>query len=338
MRVKKTYGAIDIAKYVSALLVVAIHTYPFEEISPVFNTFFLSTVCRLAVPFFFTVSAFFFLRKYNGRSLEDTQPLMDYLRRVGQLYLVWTVIYLPYTIWNYASTGFSWYNIFSYLRDFLLNGSYYHLWFLPALMLGMVITFFFYRRFGMTRTLIFTAVLYLIGYAINIYAPIWQSMPYADFAYGFFEKTLVTPRDGIFFAPVFIALGFLLSKGMRLKLRPSAFGFTLSFIALILEVTIYYSLGLLHDLSSMFLMLVPCTYFLVSLLLSIRMPYRAQYGILRLDSTIIYTSHILFARIFLMFFPDAHMVVYLLTLAASQLLASLIVRYRERFPVLNLLV
>ena len=33
----KQYAAVDIAKYVSALLVVAIHTYPFLEISETFN-------------------------------------------------------------------------------------------------------------------------------------------------------------------------------------------------------------------------------------------------------------------------------------------------------------
>lgn len=53
---KKEYAAIDIAKYVSALLVVCIHTFPFLEISETLNTYFIQTVCRLAVPFYFTVS------------------------------------------------------------------------------------------------------------------------------------------------------------------------------------------------------------------------------------------------------------------------------------------
>lgn len=58
MKVKRKYAAIDIAKYVSALLVVCIHTYPFYEISETFNTFFMQTICRIAVPFFFTTSGF----------------------------------------------------------------------------------------------------------------------------------------------------------------------------------------------------------------------------------------------------------------------------------------
>ena len=35
---KRQYASIDIARYVSALLVVCIHTFPFLEISETFNT------------------------------------------------------------------------------------------------------------------------------------------------------------------------------------------------------------------------------------------------------------------------------------------------------------
>ena len=48
---KRQYASIDIARYVSALLVVCIHTFPFLEISETFNTYFIHTVCRLAVHF-----------------------------------------------------------------------------------------------------------------------------------------------------------------------------------------------------------------------------------------------------------------------------------------------
>ena len=65
---KRQYASIDIARYVSALLVVCIHTFPFLEISETFNTYFIHTVCRLAVPFFFTTSGFFFFRNYDSEN------------------------------------------------------------------------------------------------------------------------------------------------------------------------------------------------------------------------------------------------------------------------------
>ena len=181
---KRQYGAIDIARYVSALLVVAIHVYPFVDMSPVFNQYFIAIVCRLAVPFFFVVSGYFFFRKIRRNETEENrEKLKDYLWRIGKIYLIWTVIYLPYTIWNYASVGFSWQSIFSWVRDFFLNGSYYHLWFLPAMMLGMAIVWFLYEKRGMMFTLKVSLGLYVVGYLINIYAPYWETLPYVSILY-----------------------------------------------------------------------------------------------------------------------------------------------------------
>ena len=61
----KSYTAIDIAKYISALLVVYIHTFPLADISADLNMIVLQAVCRIAVPFFFTVSAFLFFRRID---------------------------------------------------------------------------------------------------------------------------------------------------------------------------------------------------------------------------------------------------------------------------------
>ena len=48
----KNYTAIDIAKYVSALLVVCIHTFPLYDLSQTANMVWIQAVCRIAVPFF----------------------------------------------------------------------------------------------------------------------------------------------------------------------------------------------------------------------------------------------------------------------------------------------
>ena len=72
---KRQYSAIDIARYISALLVVCIHTFPFLEISETFNTYWIHTICRLAVPFFFTTSGFFFFRNYAQSDQENDARL-----------------------------------------------------------------------------------------------------------------------------------------------------------------------------------------------------------------------------------------------------------------------
>lgn len=337
MENKKQYGAVDLFKYISALLVVAIHTYPLMEISPQANTYFINDVCRLAVPFFFVTSAFFFFSKVRRETMDQENRLYLYLRRLVTLYLAWTIVYIPYMIWNYAAAGVRWYTPLSWLRDFFLNGSYYHLWFLPALILGTVIVYRLWLLHSLKRAFIISLLLYLIGYMINIYGVLWQQMPYASVAYGIFEKVFVTARNGIFFAPIFVTIGLYLSKVRLIRKSFALLGFVISMVCLCLEVWLYQSMGLLTDLSCMYLSLVPATFFLVSLLLRMRIRWNPEYKVLRQESTLIYTSHILFARIFLMILPDAHLVVYFFTLAFSQMTAWLILRLRHRFVWLNYL-
>ena len=52
----RTFNSIDIAKLVASLLVVAIHTGPVTGLG---YTLLIDWLARMAVPFFFVVSAFF---------------------------------------------------------------------------------------------------------------------------------------------------------------------------------------------------------------------------------------------------------------------------------------
>ncbi len=335
MAEKKKYAAIDIMKYVSALLVVCIHTYPFYEVSETFNTYWIQTVCRMAVPFFFVTSGFFFFRKWSSDWQETKTNLIHYEKRLLKIYLIWTVIYLPYTIWDYAHANFQLYHIFAYLRDVLLNGSYYHLWFLPALMLATAIVTYLYHRRGLKSVLRISIILYIFGYLINVYAPVWESFTYTNFLLGFFNKLFTTARNGLFFGPIYVAIGLVLTRTKRLSLRTSSIGWAISFILLLIEVTIYHRTGILRDLTSMDLMLIPCVYFMVNWCLASNREYKPVYETLRHESLLIYTSHILFAKIFLAVWPNAHIVIYFLTLACSQCFASLVLRYKDRYPILE---
>lgn len=332
---KKQYAMIDIAKYISAILVVCIHTYPLFEISETTNLFFIQTICRMAVPFFFVTSGFFFFRKEFIDKEASFDHLLRFERRLLKIYAIWTVIYLPYTIMDYVRSGFRFYHIFSYLRDVILNGSYYHLWFLPALMLGTFIVWWMNMQFSTKRTIQVCVGLYVVGYLINVYTPVWQSLPGISLLFGFFTKTLVTSRNGIFFAPIFIMMGYVLAHTKRLPRKTSGLGWLVSFLLLVAEVMLYHKLSILRDLTSMYIFLVPLTYCMTSFLLSSNRYYKPVYLNLRHESLLIYTSHILFAVIWLKLLPDAHLAVFFLTMACAQTLASLVLNYREQFPILE---
>ncbi len=127
----------------------------------------------------------------------------------------------------------------------------------------------------------------------------------------------------------------LLSRTRRLPKKVSLLAFLISFVLLFCEVALYRHFNILRDLTSMYICLVPAVYFLVNYLLKVNIPYRKMFTILRHDSLMIYTSHILFAKIFLALMPHAHLVVYFLTLACAQCLAGFVTRYQDQYPILK---
>jgi serine/alanine racemase len=155
--------------------------------------------------------------------------------------------------------------------------------------------------------------------------------------YSFIIKILGTARDGFFFAPIFIVIGALLARNRVPNLKSSAIGFGISFAGLILEVSLYAWLGVLDTLSCMFLMLIPCVYFLMAMLLRLPVKTKGDTTILRAESTLIYVSHILFARILFILLPDQNLTVYVATLACSQLFAYIVIKESRRFGWLKVL-
>lgn len=99
---RKIYDPIDLSKFIGSFLVVAIHTNIFISFSEVFNWYFVNLFCRIAVYFFFIMSAYFFFETLdydNGKiklSKENWLKLKKYILRMTVLYLVWTAIYFIY--------------------------------------------------------------------------------------------------------------------------------------------------------------------------------------------------------------------------------------------------
>ncbi len=333
----KSYTAIDIAKYISALLVVYIHTFPLLDISETANMFILQAVCRIAVPFFFTVSAFLFFRRIDvqagWRDAVNLAQLKHFLRRIGLLYLVWTIIYLPYTaiqVHNGAS-------ILRWIFDCFFNGSYYHLWFLPALMLSVLIVYMLYLKLGMRKSLILCVLLYLIGAAVNGYGDVLTQIPFIGSAISLYLKVFTTTRNGLFFGPIFIMLGALLQRAPIRSKKEYALGIGISYALLLGEQGIIWASGNMHDLTSMYVMMVPLIYFLVSALLQVRALATPLHHFLRQSSQLIYVSHILFAMPLLSLLGTHHLLVYVIVLIASQLLAALIILLSRRFSWMKVL-
>lgn len=338
----KNYTAIDIAKYISALLVVCIHTFPLYDLSQTANMVWIQAVCRIAVPFFFAVSAFLFFRKIDpSKGMKETvnvAQLKHYLHRLAVLYGVWTILYLPYTFLLWRSDGFSLSYLARWIFDLFFNGSYYHLWFLPSLMLGTVIVYVLYTNLRLKKGLLLTFLLYVIGMLMNVYGDMLAAIPIVQTLYQTYMLIFTTARNGIFFTPIFLYIGIYLKEfpGMYTK-KEYALGISVCYIALLLEEGLAYFCGMMQDLTSMYLFLIPLVYFLVGALLQIQRSPSYLSRFFRQSSSLIYVSHILFAMPLLHHFPQQHLLVYVITVIASQLLAMLIIALSNRISWLKIL-
>lgn len=102
---------VDLAKFIFAILVVGIHTSPFEAYSEFGNFVFIDIISGLAVPFFFMTSCYFFFSKLtfeNGKikkCKENFSRFKKYFIRILILYLLWSAVYLIWQIFDWINTG-----------------------------------------------------------------------------------------------------------------------------------------------------------------------------------------------------------------------------------------
>lgn len=101
-------NGVDVAKFVMALAVVAIHVQPAYYDGQVYPDGFVWFI-RLAVPFFFIGSGYLVGRRME--SVEDDGSRRDYLRSKARnffrLFLLWALIYLPFTLFELYKGGVS---------------------------------------------------------------------------------------------------------------------------------------------------------------------------------------------------------------------------------------
>lgn len=286
------YLSIDYFRVVAALLVVAIHTSPLTDFSDTADFILTRVLGRVAVPFFFMASAYFLYTKaIDGRLPYDR--LRRFVKKTALLYGAAILFYLPINF--YSGSAAEWSAPSAFVKDLLFNGTFYHLWYLPASILGAFLAWQLLARLKPWQALSVTILLYAVGLFGDSYYGISQMLPLMDTFYQqlfqFFDYT----RNGFFFAPVFFVLGGLFA------VRPIKKGFVPSFSCFMVSLAMMLAEGLLLDRmnlqrhDSMYLMLIPCMYFLFQSMLSLgqnrkpsnpNLPYY-----LRTVSVIIYLIH-----------------------------------------------
>ncbi|GAB6011969.1 acyltransferase [Viscerimonas tarda] len=238
---------IDYFKLFLCVLVMTIHMSPlFTADKANLGGWLISNgISRIAVPCFFLLNGYFIQGKLNNR-----QGIYSYLKRMLKIYIVWTLIFIPFFLGR-SHTQIALFVVFGY----------YHLWYLPALMLAVFGLFVLKKAIKSDKTLlILIVVIYFIGYIIQYYL-IDSDIPRAI--------KLVISRNGLFNALPFVFLGYYIKayedKLKRIKNIHLYITTVLCFVLMGIEsyISYYYASMKILDAFAVSLIICPALFLIV---------------------------------------------------------------------------
>ena len=281
--VQEEYKMLDVMKFVMAIIVVAVHTRPELSFKSTFIRELFEALYSIAVPFFFMASGFLLFRKIElPLNKEGEVRIKSYLKRMCKLYLVWTIIYLPLTIYGFYLDGISPLKAVAvFFRNFLLVGENYMswpLWYLLALIVAVGIIYILLKlKVPKGWIVIISIMMTLIGVGLD-YCKENSLMPQiTDLYFSAFLKT----RNGFFVGFLYVALGMLFSKLQRVFV----FGSILLFVLGVVGMSMKLPLSNVLIVCSIFVFSISCAGNKITQDTSVRF---------RLLSSIIYFVHMIF--------------------------------------------
>lgn len=276
MSSSRTYKGIEIFRVVAAFLVVAIHTSPLASYSGTADFVFTRVIARVAVPFFFMVTGYFVLSKGTG--------VRRFLKKTAIIYAASAALYLPINV--YAGHLRGW-GLLDLVQQVLFEGTFYHLWYLPAALLGAWLTSLLMRRTSRGVCAAIVTALYVLGLLGDSYWGLIEGVPGVSSAYNALFALMGYTRNGLFFAPMFMFLGAEMRMAKRRGVGFEAAGLVLSFALMLAEALNARAQGWQrHD--SMYVLLPFVMYFLFALLSRVKGSVRLPLGSF---SLLVYVLH-----------------------------------------------
>lgn len=169
-----SFAGLDLVKFVMAIVVIAIHTHPFEDM--VNEPLYYSILRRCAVPFFFLCTGFFIGKKLNSdsRIFQQKKIIGKYIKSYIRMYVLWNLIYLPLTIYYYTNIDVSntlSHKILSFLKGFVLIGEQYNswiLWYLLSAIYALILVYFFIKKKSLFYFPVFALFAFVLSFVVNL--------------------------------------------------------------------------------------------------------------------------------------------------------------------------
>lgn len=281
------YSAVDLFKMICAVLVMLIHTKPFASIFWIDAG--IGMITRFAVPFFFTIAGYFLIKKVNNRISTDEKwkIIKQYVGRLLRFYFIWFIIVR--TSDGIISGHF--YGIKYYIKQFIFTTDGSPLWFLNALIWATIIYAGASRWLKNKSILCIGILLLIVGYCLSTLYSItgdWTIVKNLRNAIGF-----IGIQSGVFFAFPYVSLGAFLADAEIIKNTKRYFLMTLFFFGCLGVESLIAVIILNAPFTFLWISAFPMTYYVVQLILTIKIPERPEYFKIRKISTLFYVLHII---------------------------------------------
>ena len=296
---RKSYDAVDLAKWLCAWLVMYIHFAPVLTGCLVADRLISEGICSIAVPFFFAVSSFLLFRRMGdpkSQSRENNGRLRKFCKHILVLYTVWAVVYVAYDVFIRYYNHIDHASPAQYIKDFFLRGSRIHLWYLLSSVYAIPVVYLLMRR---GRSVLVAAC--VIGGLLQ-FADLmcnWEWIHYA-IVETLRDDYLAVYRTIVFAIPL-MCLGVLCMEDYsKKKSRQWLVRLLLAGLIYIVEMMIAYGLHGVQMKVEILLSGPMVVYYLVNWLftLDFRLPVKWLGKALRLNSTWIYCAHILVVMLY----------------------------------------
>lgn len=351
---KKQYCAIDLMKFVLAVLLVCAHVSAEKLTFPIYIDVWFSFYI-IAVPFFFCTSTYFFIRKLEQNkenSLFIWNAYKGYTKRILKMYLAWSLIYTGFKFLAWIQTDtLSLSQVLEHIYFSIVYSSYKTIWFLPSLWVAVsLVSLFLYRwKCSIQIVLVIASVLYIVGY-VGYTLPI-DKHP-CPILVEWYIHWFKSWRNGIFDGFVFATLGAFMAKKNIFEIfhekRKIFFYYGMSFLFLCLFITEAFVTKKYvnsHVDANFLFMLIPFTYYFVIAVGITKLKPQPIYLHFRNLSLLLFLSQ----RIFITAIPDLlpvgslelvtsnPYIGLLLFLGLTWLFSLLIVRLSEHYKLLKIL-
>ena len=292
MTAKVNYNAMDVVKFLSAILLVCAHTAS-ERVSLPGGLDLCCSLYIITVPFFFIASSFFLFRKLEKQTCDERSvSYKKYSCRIWVMYLIWSLIYFCFIVAKWILNGSEIDEIVKYFHHALVFSTYPTIWFLPALWIGVSLVYLCRYKWKWSNTMLLLTALLL--YCIGAFEYSYHSLSsFTDTLHEIYTSIFVTWRNGFFNAFIYAFIGYKIATGESKFFLINMMGTLIFGILFLVEAFVMKRIVPTADANFLF-MLVPFSYFFFSIIYLIKLPESKIYVPLRKMSMLIFVSQRLF--------------------------------------------